>query len=822
MALPLSGLAKEDVELVKIETIDFSLVIKGKPYHERYEGLRQYKSMDFHDVMHFIVNGDTEEIKVFDVEQKMLVDLSEHRPIFFENGIYQVMVQPKNERELTFYHENSKLRKAIDRVQLGKAYVLLGNLSFQNEIGFTSFQIREGKNILLDVTLEIFPTKLSYKEDYKKLLEEVNDEIYNLAFHFLKKTFQNAMTKLEGNPSPAEFFRLITFYFQAFLKAIDQIERQPYHKLEKTHELVRGDRLKRIDATGRNYLLKNPQLFHEVKKGLHIGNQNFMPIKGLTVKKEITLHTHENRFIKWMMIKLSVKMNDLLEKIESKSNWANSDQDDEVHTMVDEMRKQIDQKLRSPFWKRLSIPDRPVSSLVMQLASGYRDAYQIFLTVTKGLTLQSSIHKMSVKDVATLYEYWTYLKLGQLLSKKYVLLSQDIIKVNRDGLFVNLEANKPSNRVYKHPLTNEKVILTYQKYEGKLPTISQKPDTMLSIEKRGETYSFNYVFDAKYRIDFAVGGTYYGNHYGSPGPLEEDINTMHRYRDSIVAEHQGPYERTAFGAYVLFPWNEEALYEEHHFYKSIGKVNIGGLPFLPNATSLVERFIENLIDKSPEELQKEGILPRGSLEKWRESIEEKVLVGIISTNAQYETALKNSCYQLPVSLLRNGWQEAKNVALYVTKEVEMENGVVCYGRISSIEIDKEFAKFNVRKWSPLPQVIRPVGYGIATYVISTMQELNQAKELPELFIKTDEQKMVWKMVRRVSNQIKIDLDNKYIDNAHQIRKYQIRGISISFDTGNQLLTIHSKDKELNFELNDMRRNPIVVYKALIKELEKHL
>ena len=53
---------------------------------------------------------------------------------------------------------------------------------------------------------------------------------------------------------------------------------------------------------------------------------------------------------------------------------------------------------------------------------------------------------MSVKDVATLYEYWTFLKLGQILNRKYTLLSQDIVQVNREGLFVNLEANRTAKK----------------------------------------------------------------------------------------------------------------------------------------------------------------------------------------------------------------------------------------------------------------------------------------------------------------------------------------------------------------------------------------
>ncbi len=53
-------------------------------------------------------------------------------------------------------------------------------------------------------------------------------------------------------------------------------------------------------------------------------------------------------------------------------------------------------------------------------------------------------------------------------------------------------------------------------------------------------------------------------------------------------------------------------YENHPFYKSIEKVNIGGFPFLPNATRLVEQFLDHLIEKSPEEIIREGILPRGT------------------------------------------------------------------------------------------------------------------------------------------------------------------------------------------------------------------
>src|SRR5690625_2496100 len=218
--------------------------------------------------------------------------------------------------------------------------------------------------------------------------------------------------------------------------------------------------------------------------------------------------------------------------------WGN-EPDPDVIKKIGEMRYQLESKLKKPFWKKINKLDQSIMSLVMQMAPGYRDAFQIYLIVSKGLMLQGNMYRMSVKDIATLYEYWTFLKLGQILAKKYTMISQDIIRVNKEGLFVHLQSNNRAKRVFRHPVTKEEITLIYQKSYRSLPTTSQIPDTVLEIEKKGKGYTFNYIFDAKYRVDFALDGSSYGNRYSLPGPMEEDINTMHRYRDSIVSTYDG-------------------------------------------------------------------------------------------------------------------------------------------------------------------------------------------------------------------------------------------------------------------------------------------
>lgn len=816
MALLPSG-SREDVELVQIETETCSLIIKGRPYHERYEGLKQYRSMDSRDVMQFSVVGNSlEDYKVYDVEKSELVIPENLRPIFFENGIYQLMVISKSGEELSFYHEHPILRQAISSVKIGNQSVLMGNLQFQNEVGYSTFEIRNKYETILTVTIEIFPVKLDYKKDYEKLLEEVNDEIYNLAYHFIRKTYLGARVRLEGNPSKAEFYRLMSKHFQQFLQAIERIERQPHHKLQTIHERARGDQLRKLDSTSRSYLRKRTSLFIKVQDGIEIDKKHLMPYQGLRLKKELTYDTLENRYVKWMIERLIHKLTDLITTIENENNRWKQVPDQELLKKLHSMKKQLEQKCKQYFWKQIGKLERSVLSLVMQMAPGYREAFQIFLTVSKGLALQGKLYQMSVKDVATLYEYWTFLKLGQILNQKYELVSQDIIKVNRDGLYVNLDVNKTAERIFQHPVTKEKIILTYQKYEGNLPTIPQKPDTMLSIAKKGKDYSYNYVFDAKYRIDYAQEGSYYNTRYKTPGPMEDDINTMHRYRDSIVSANNGPYERTAFGAYVLFPWFDEHTYQEHHFYKSIDRVNIGGLPFLPNATTLVEQFVERLIEAGPEEIQNDGILPRGTLADWKSTFEEKVFVGLVSSAEEYGECIQNGRYTITADRLRRSWQEAKYVALYVKHGIGSKNGVVVYGKINEVKWDGDTVHFEIKAWNQLKYAIKPVGYGIANYMMTSLTALKEAKELPELFMKSKEELVLWRMLRRVSDRIKLDLDNLNLDEARKVKQYTIKDISIELNSTEQVIALRRNMRTERMPLEKLIRNPTTVFKKIVE------
>src|SRR5699024_7001986 len=112
----------------------------------------------------------------------------------------------------------------------------------------------------------------------------------------------------------------------------------------------------------------------------------------------------------------------------------------------------------------------------------YREL-SILVYQLQGLMLQGTFYRMSMKDIARLYEYWTFLKLNSILAKRYTLLRQNLVQVNNNGLYVYLLENRNAKNVFEHPVTKEKIVLSYQNSHASLPTTAQEPDTMLRIEK---------------------------------------------------------------------------------------------------------------------------------------------------------------------------------------------------------------------------------------------------------------------------------------------------------------------------------------------------
>ena len=311
------------------------------------------------------------------------------------------------------------------------------------------------------------------------------------------------------------------------------------------------------------------------------------------------------------------------------------------------------------------------------------------------------------------------------MKRSYRLASSDVIKVDNTGVTISLVKGKKSEVKFINPRTGEMITLAYNPGEQNTQTVNQKPDNVLTLEKKGTDVPYMYVFDAKYRIENNPTDSFYPDN--KPGPKVDDINTMHRYRDSIVYENTSSsrfmFEKKMFGAYVLFPYDDpNGEYKDHRFYKSIETVNIGGLPFLPGTTELVENFLAELVADSSESAFERASLPRGIEEKLAKvdwSVKD-VMVGTVRTAEQLQFNLDKNGYYVPAKYISDKQLPIKYIALH-EEGLGNTSGIKRYGEVLTAQKIKRgripvtmhpganpeelYYYFAVRKWIALPHAI---------------------------------------------------------------------------------------------------------------------
>ncbi|MFD3259577.1 DUF2357 domain-containing protein [Paenibacillus lentus] len=784
MDSPLTGYRDAPVELLRIETNLFNLYIQGKPFHPTVETLQLHRQEgEVWSDAHFQVQAPSSKVEISSVQvfsrQSLSLQAWDHgdqaEPLFFETQPYELVIEKKQALPIVFFHENIHLRQAIK--PLGDR-LLSGVLNFRNEVGFSELELRLQGEVIFKLQLEVFPSKMDYKRDYEVILREVNEQIYNLSFDFLRRTFHLTGLRETRYQSITEFFTILQQVFQQLIQGVDRIKNAPHSKMRRESHVVEASRAKRVGKENIAFLRKRPELFIQ-------GQPH--PTHVLETRRYVDFDTAENRFIRWALLRISSKLKELRAHVAKKGN-----PDPVLLKRIDMMSSQLQRLLKQDF---LDVGDmKQVSlTLVLQMAPGYREVYRIYLLLMKGLSIQGDLFRLSMKDLAQLYEYWCFLKIHQLIQRKYELVSQDLIKVNRNGLFVTLKRGQKAKMVYRNPRNGEVFTLYYNSLPkgDSSSTLAQRPDNVLTLKKNDASIEYKYIFDAKYRLNSAYEGSPYWAKYKQPGPEEEDINTMHRYRDAIVYQdhRNGEYERSMFGAYVLFPYPDEARFKEHPFYKSIELVNIGAIPLLPNATSLMEQLLDEIIQDSPEKAYERSTRPRGTKEYYFNKFEGKnVLVGSLREPSQLDVALSERFYHMPLKNIVDHklLTQIEYIAMCQSRRKFQEpgnTGIHWFGRIQDWKVvrrgeiterparpgteEELYVKFTIEQWERRNKPIALGGQGIYTCLYTSKYMFDRASEIAELKLENDEDLRKWREARRVGK-VKVELDHTHVDLAGSV------------------------------------------------------
>jgi hypothetical protein len=259
-----------------------------------------------------------------------------------------------------------------------------------------------------------------------------------------------------------------------------------------------------------------------------------------------------------------------------------SDRDTNLKTQVKSLENYLESALSAEVFRNVSPPDiLPLGSPVLQRKEGYREVLQAWLNFDVAAQLVwrggNDVYGAGQRDIATLYEYWVFFQLLDIVSKVFKLNKtpvEDLIEKTSDGFGLKLRAGEhlAISGTYDSKSFGRKLCIqfsynrTFSKDKNREKAGSwtklMRPDYTLSLwpkefspeEAETQEMMVHIHFDAKYRVDdlpelFGSDDINTEQKQEKQGTWKRaDLLKMHAYRDAIRRSH---------GAYILYPGNDK-------------------------------------------------------------------------------------------------------------------------------------------------------------------------------------------------------------------------------------------------------------------------
>ena len=446
-----------------------------------------------------------------------------------------------------------------------------GSFTVINHLGLSALEIlAENGDKILSVPLEFISNKLDFDTEYRRMTEDIADFCEQLLLSW------DAPTSLTFSSSPEEEARLILeqfLFLRHFLtderlgRLLEMIARNPHSRLEEIRTWTPAAMVRSTQH------LSDPQ---GMLRNWHRNGGQRTPGEALEVRKEDKRDTPPNRFLKFALNSFRSICLEVAEMGGEHSQTGN-----EARALL----RQLDAILARRFFRGLGPLSRlPLDNQTLQKGEGYREILQAWILTRAAASLswdgQEESYQGSSRDVATLYEYWIFLKLHKILEdfpgmsrKPGSKLPEAFIAEDGSGIKLNLQSGKHSLSSFILEAGTERSLCIDLHYERTFTSNRQansgasysrnfRPDYTLSIypesfgneEKALAAGQASHLhFDAKYRAEKLA--TIFGE---DDEELDEEKTTgkasgtykradllkMHTYNDAL---------RQTIGSYVLYP-----------------------------------------------------------------------------------------------------------------------------------------------------------------------------------------------------------------------------------------------------------------------------
>ena len=430
-------------------------------------------------------------------------------------------------------------------------------------------------------------------------------------FSLVEKTEQDAATSQQRGHFPLMWLANFAALRARFEQGLKVICAAPHSRLQPVVANIKAAKLK-----GR----LPHKLAEKVKQDFANGQYD----KRYAVeKKQLSVDTPENRFIKMAVSKSKRQLAEFEQKLRQ-SNQAPERQRlsdsflNELHSWQQPLQKVLGQSFLKEVGAYTGLSRE---SLVLQQKTGYSAVYRVWQELKFYLDVFGNQSSISMKSVAEIYEVWCFLCLKQILEQDlgFELVENSATKLAQNdffeyqlkdgfaGAFLFKRSDGVTARLAHEPKFTKKgqSIRSY--------LVNQEPDIVLEVTlpksadltkaDSSEEKQFIWLFDAKYRIKTEKNRFDDSNDdIESTDYVPDDaINQMHRYRDALIRlseprdskspssgnAGQSPKKcRPVFGAFALYPGFFDQATKNNPYAAAIEEVGIGAFALLPSQNEL--------------------------------------------------------------------------------------------------------------------------------------------------------------------------------------------------------------------------------------------
>lgn len=485
-------------------------------------------------------------------------------------------------------HEFSDFRENI--IQPRKNDSSLGVIEPNIFVGTLNLPIRRKKTVKVIgyLPLEVQSTKTDYRDDYRTMLEFITEQCVDLLLQSDAVVSQNLTTDFTKDATPEVLYQRFMFVkaivgSEEFDEAVQRIVSAPVTRWSEQIDRMDVRRAGRFNAKMMRELASGinriavPDSHPLYKIGLET-----IPDRISATRKTDSVDTSENRFIKHAL--------DVFLKF-CEDVQAAAKPDTQVSKEARLMAERIEGWLMYDLFRTLS-PTRllKLNSPILQRKSGYREVFKVWLQFDLAAKLIWSggddVYAAGKKDVATLYEYWLFFTLLELLKSVYHIEPKDIqkliqvdgatmaliLKQGKDGVALSGSCDRNGRRINVRFSYNRSFTGKSDYPDSGSWTSTLRPDYTLSIwpagineeEAEKDELITHIHFDAKYKVDIN-----YKEMIESDAAVDDqeksetrkgnvknvDLLKMHAYKDAI---------RRTGGAYVLYPGTEKVTRSGFH------------------------------------------------------------------------------------------------------------------------------------------------------------------------------------------------------------------------------------------------------------------